>query len=119
MNLGDVYKLIDPQFASLLYYNGQEDPDSYYAKLKIINESVRPLAVAGFNAEARANKMKEKMTGRFHPVPVNNPYNGNNPIIYEAEFLNWLQGKFREIMVGTNQDALRALITEKFSTMDI
>src|SRR5688572_1565650 len=118
MNLGDVHKLIDPQFASLPYYDGQEEPDSYYAKLRTINESARPLAVAGFNAGARANKMKGKMTGRFHPVPANNPYNGNNPITDEAEFLNWLQGKYREVMVGTNQDALRALMTEKFSTMD-
>src|SRR6185436_1325690 len=58
------------------------------------------------------------MTGRFHPVPVNNPYNGNNPINNEPEFLNWLQGKFREVMVGTNRDALRALMTERFSAMD-
>ena len=62
--------------------------------------------------------MREKMTGRFHPVPVNNPYNGNAPINNEAEFLNWLQGKYREVMVGTNQDALRSLMNEKFSTMD-
>ena len=117
-NLGDVHKLIDPQFASLPYYDGQEDPDSYYAKLRTINESARPLAVAGFNPAARANKMKGKMTGRFHPVPANNPYNANNPITDEAEFLNWLQGKYQEVMVGTNQDALRALMTEKFSTMD-
>ena len=38
-NLGDVHKLIDPQFASLSYYDGQEEPDSYYAKLRTINES--------------------------------------------------------------------------------
>ncbi|CAI2172388.1 1701_t:CDS:2, partial [Funneliformis geosporum] len=29
----------------------------------------------GFNALAVSNKMREKMTGRFHPIPVNNPYN--------------------------------------------
>ena len=62
--------------------------------------------------------MREKMTGRFHPVPVNNPYNANAPINTEPEFLNWLQGKYREVMVGTNQDALRSLMNEKFTTMD-
>jgi hypothetical protein len=58
------------------------------------------------------------MTGRFHPVPVANPYNGGNAINNEPEFLNWLQGKYREVMVGTNRDALRALMSERFSTMD-
>ena len=58
------------------------------------------------------------MTGRFHLIPVNNPYNGNNPINNETEFLNWLQGKYWEVMVGTNRDALRALMSERFSAMD-
>jgi hypothetical protein len=58
------------------------------------------------------------MTGRFHPVPANNAYNGGNAIISEAEFLNWLKGKYREIMVGTSRDAFRALANEKFTTMD-
>jgi hypothetical protein len=62
--------------------------------------------------------MKGKMTGRFHPVPVNNPYNGNNPINNEAEFLNWLQGKYWEVMVGTKRDALKAFMIEKFTPMD-
>ncbi|CAI2197772.1 14873_t:CDS:1, partial [Funneliformis geosporum] len=67
-----------------------------------------------FNPLVRCNKMREKMTGRFHPVPVNNPYNANVPINNEAEFLNWLQGKYQEVMVGTNQDALRSLMNENF-----
>ena len=61
-----------------------------YAKLRNINEIVWPLAVAGFDAVARTNKMRERMTGRFHPVSVNNPYNANAPINNEPEFLNWL-----------------------------
>ena len=86
----DVNQLLTPAFTALPFYDGQEEPDSYYAKLRNINETARPLAVAGFNAVARTNKMREKMTGRFHPVSVNNPYNGNNPINNEPEFLNWL-----------------------------
>jgi len=114
----DVNKLLRPQLSALPFYDGQEEPDSYYAKLRTINESARALAVAGFNAFERANMMKGKMTGRFHPVPANNPYNANNAINSEAEFLNWLQGKYREVMVGTNRDALKALMTEKFTPMD-
>ncbi|GES80727.1 hypothetical protein GLOIN_2v1765860 [Rhizophagus clarus] len=50
-NLVDVHKLIDPQLASLSYYDGQEEPDSYYAKLRTINKTARPLAVAQFNLQ--------------------------------------------------------------------
>ena len=117
-NMVQVNKLLTPAFATLPFYDGQEEPDSYYAKMRNINELARPLAVANFNTQARSNKMREKMTGRFHPVPVNNPYNANNPINNEPEFLNWLQGKYRELMVGSNRDAFRSLMTEKFSTMD-
>ena len=117
-NIVDVNKLLVSQLAVFPYYDGQEDPDSYYAKLRTINESARPLAVAAFNAAARANIMKGKMNGRFHPVPANNPYNGGNAITSEAEFLNWLKGKYQEVMVGTNCDAFRALANEKFTPMD-
>jgi hypothetical protein len=117
-NMVDVNKLLMPQLAVLPFYDGQEDPDSYYAKLRNINESARPLAVGGFNAAARAEIMKGKMTGRFHPVPAQNPYNGNAAINSEAEFLNWLKGKYQAIMVGTNRDAFRALANEKFTPMD-
>jgi hypothetical protein len=113
----DVNKLLRPQLSALPFYDGQEEPDSYYAKLRTINESARPLGVAGFNPLERTNMMKGKMTGRFHPVPANNPYTGN-VINNEPEFLNWLQGKFREVMVGTNRDALKGLLNEKFTTMD-
>jgi hypothetical protein len=117
-NMVDVNKLLRPQLSALPFYDGQEEPDSYYAKLRTINESARPLAVVGFNPGARTDMMKGKMTGRFHPVPANNPYNGNNAINNEPEFLNWLQGKYREVKVGTNRDALKALMIEKFTPMD-
>ena len=73
-NMVHVNQLLIPAFTALPFYDGQEEPDSYYAKLRNINETAQPLAVTGFNA-ARTNKMREKMTGRFHLVPVNNPYN--------------------------------------------
>ena len=59
------------------------------------------------------------MTGRFHPVPANDPYTVGTPaIITEPLFLAWLQGRYREVKVGSNRDALRALMTERFSTID-
>jgi len=48
-NMVDVNRLLTPQLASLPFYDGQEEPDLYYAKLRTINESARPLAVAAFN----------------------------------------------------------------------
>jgi hypothetical protein len=39
-NMADVNQLLGPQLASLPFYDGQEEPDSYYAKLRTINESV-------------------------------------------------------------------------------
>jgi hypothetical protein len=45
----DVNKLLRPQLSALPFYDGQEEPDSYYAKLRTINESARALAVVGFN----------------------------------------------------------------------
>ena len=103
VNMVDVNQLLTLTFTTLSFYDGQEELNLYYAKLKNINKTARLLAVISFNALARSNKMREKMTGRFHPVPVNNSYNANAPINNEAEFLNWLQGKYREVMVGTNR----------------
>src|SRR2546423_2829320 len=119
VNMINISKLLIPQLSALSYYDGQEEPDSYYTKLRNINKSACFLAVAGFNAQTRADIMKGKMTGRFHPVSAQNPYNGNNAINNEPEFLNWLQGKYRKVIVGTNRDALRALMTERFSAIDM
>ncbi|PKC61811.1 hypothetical protein RhiirA1_466012 [Rhizophagus irregularis] len=57
----DVMHTISPGLAQLPFYDGQEPPDSYYQKLRAVNEMAQP------------------------------------------EFLNWLQGKYRDVMVGTNQ----------------
>ncbi|GET65808.1 hypothetical protein GLOIN_2v1772633 [Rhizophagus irregularis DAOM 181602=DAOM 197198] len=88
------------------------------SKLRAVNEMARPLAVAVFNAAMRCSVMKNKMSGRFIPVPANNPYNANAAINTEPEFLNWLQGKYRDVMVGTNQGAIIALMNESFSPID-
>ena len=115
----DVMHTLAPLLAQLPNYDGQEPPDVYYQKLRNINEMARPLAVAGFNAVARCQVMINKMTGRFAPVPANDPYAGGNPAINtEPLFLNWLREKYREVMVGTNRSAIFALVNEKFLETD-
>ena len=77
------------------------------------------MAVTSFDVVARTNNMKSKMVGRFHPISAQNPYNGNNAINNETEFLNWLQDKYREVMIGTNRTTLKTLISESFHPTDI
>ena len=114
----DVIQVLSPRLAALPDYDGQEPPDSYYNKLRNINEMARPLGVAAFNAAERTNIMKGKMSGRYHPVPAQNPYNANANIVTEAEFLRWLEGKYRTEMIGTQRAALKALLNEKFHQHD-
>ena len=77
----DINQLLGPQLASLPFYDGQEDPDLYYAKLRTINESARPLAVVGFNTNTKANVMKGKITGRYYPILANDLYTVLNLLI--------------------------------------
>ncbi|RIA85347.1 hypothetical protein C1645_830952 [Glomus cerebriforme] len=109
---------VTTRLATIPDYDGQELPDAYYIKLRNANESARLLEVAGFNLLTRTNLMKSKMTRRFHPVPAQNPYNANANIVTEAEFLNWLQGKYRKVMIGTNRATFKALLSEKFFLHD-
>ncbi|CAB4376268.1 unnamed protein product [Rhizophagus irregularis] len=115
----DVMQTLAPLLAQLPNYDGQKPPDSYYQKLRSINETAHPLAVAAFNTAARTNNMRSKMIGRFHPFPANNFYNAAVAINTEAEFLNWLQGKYRDVMIGTNWAASIAIANEKFLPLDI
>ncbi|RHZ85482.1 hypothetical protein Glove_65g137 [Diversispora epigaea] len=114
----DVMQTISPRLAILPDYNGQEPPHTYYTKLRAINETARPLGVAAFNDAERANVMKSKMTGRFFPVSAQNPYNANANIVIEAEVYNWMQGKYRETMIGNQRASLKALMSERFTSLD-
>src|SRR5829696_4970846 len=63
--------------------------------------------------------MRNKMTGRFAPVPANDPYAVGIPLINtEPLFLAWLRERYREVMVGTNRSAIFALVNEKFFETD-
>ncbi|RHZ87772.1 hypothetical protein Glove_30g106 [Diversispora epigaea] len=112
----DVMQTISPRLAILPDYDGQEPPHTYYTKLRAINETARSLGVAAFNDAERANVMKSKMTGRF--FPVQNPYNANANIVTEAEVYNWMQGKYRETMIGNQRALLKALMSERFTSLD-
>ncbi|CAG8496352.1 2900_t:CDS:2 [Acaulospora morrowiae] len=94
----DVMHIISPRLAILPDYDGQEPSHTYYAKLRVLNETARPLGVATFNATERANIMKSKMT--------------------EAEVYNWMQGKYQKTMIGNQRASLKALINEKFTSLD-
>ncbi|RHZ72257.1 hypothetical protein Glove_243g15 [Diversispora epigaea] len=85
----------------------QEPSHTYYTKLRVINKTVRPLDVATFNDTERANVMKSKMTGRFFSVPAQNLYNANTNIVTETEVYNWMQGKYRETMIGNQRVSLK------------
>ncbi|RHZ82152.1 hypothetical protein Glove_113g14 [Diversispora epigaea] len=95
----DVIHTISPQLAILPDYDGQEPLYTYYAKLRAINEIVRPLGVTAFNTAERANVMKSKMTSRFFPVLTQNLYNANANIVIEAEVYNWMQDKYQETII--------------------
>ncbi|RHZ49279.1 hypothetical protein Glove_526g18 [Diversispora epigaea] len=138
----EVIKIISTRFSTIPDYDGQEPPDIYYNKLRNINESCCPLGCIAFDAAQRANNrfcinLKKskylknpksilgtciviigKMAGRFFPVPAQNPYNANANINTKAEMLNWMQGRYREIMVGSTRAALKTLMNEKFSMLD-
>ncbi|GBB96432.1 hypothetical protein RclHR1_27520003, partial [Rhizophagus clarus] len=115
----DVMHTLAPLLVQLPNYDGQEPPDVYYQKFRNINEMARPLAVAAFNAAARCQVMINKMTGRFAPVPANDPYAAGNPAINtEPLFINWLRKKYREVTIGTNRSAIFALVNEKFLETD-
>ncbi|RHZ84713.1 hypothetical protein Glove_78g207 [Diversispora epigaea] len=114
----DVMQTISPRLAILPDYDGQEPPHTYYTKLRAINETARPLGVAAFNDAEKANVMKSKMTGRFFPVPAQNSYNTNANIVTEAEVYNWMQGKYQETMIGNQRASLKALMSERFTSLD-
>ena len=114
----EVMKIISTRISAIPDYDGQEPPDTYYNKLRNVNESCRPLGCNAFDTAQRTNVIKGKMASRFFPVPAQNPYNANANIVTEAEMLNWMQGRYREIMVGSTRAALKALMSEKFSMLD-
>ncbi|RHZ68662.1 hypothetical protein Glove_294g4 [Diversispora epigaea] len=85
----EVMKIISTRISAIPDYDGQEPPDTYYNKLRNVNESCRPLGCNAFDVAQRTNIIKGKMAGRY-----------------------------REIMVGSTRAALKALMSEKFSMLD-
>ncbi|RHZ89249.1 hypothetical protein Glove_16g129 [Diversispora epigaea] len=73
--------------------------------------------VAGFNDAVKTRILSSRLAERFIPPdPFQNRAGNqvNTPIL----FLDWLEDKYREIMIGTSQASMKALINEKFSPLD-
>ena len=75
------------------------------------------LAVAAFNDAMKVTVLSGKMAGRFIPP---NPFNNaaGNAINTSALFQAWLRDKYREVKIGTAQASMKALMHEKFHTID-
>jgi len=82
-----VLNLIAPILAKNKPYTGQEPPDDYLDRLiQSISFAQGHMTVlenanAGdFDEAVKCNIYKAQMGGKYLPVPVNDPYNENNPI---------------------------------------
>ncbi|CAG8770387.1 8537_t:CDS:1, partial [Funneliformis caledonium] len=73
--------------------------------------------VVGFNDATRVTVLSDKMGGRFvSPNLFNNGAGNavNTPDLFQA----WLRDKYREVKIGTAQASMKALMYEKFNTID-
>ena len=75
------------------------------------------LGVAAFNDVVKVTVLSGKMAGRFIPP---NPFNdaAGNAVNTPALFQAWLRDKYREVKIGTAQASMKALMHEKFHTID-
>jgi hypothetical protein len=113
----DVTISMAPILAQIPQYIGQETPDDYFNKVMQAINYGHNLAVAGFNDAMKVTVLSGKMGGRFIPP---NPFNNNagNVVNTPALFQAWLRDKYREVKIGTAQASMKALMYEKFNTID-
>ena len=115
--LPDVFQAMAPLLAQIPQYDGQEPPDTYYNKVMQAISYGTSLGVAAFNDVVKVTVLSGKMAGRFIPP---NPFNNaaGNAVITPALFQAWLRDKYREVKIGTAQASMKALMHEKFHTID-
>src|SRR5271154_5461607 len=58
------------------------------------------------------------MGGKYLPVPVQDPYNGNANINTPATLRAWMRSKYQRETVGSRQSALQRLTQERFLPTD-
>ncbi|CAG8639423.1 1992_t:CDS:2 [Ambispora gerdemannii] len=90
--LTDVTSSLAPMIAQIPIYIGQEPLIEYYNKFILAERFIS-----------------------------SNPFQNNagNQVNTPTLFLDWLEDKYREVMIGTSQASMKALINEKFSPLDI
>ena len=113
----DVMNAMAPILAQIPQYEGQEPPDTYHNKVMQAISYGTNLAVAAFNDAMKVTVLSGKMAGRFIPL---NPFNNaaGNAVNTPALFQAWLRDKYREVKIGTAQASMKALMHEKFHTID-
>ncbi|CAG8618479.1 6573_t:CDS:2 [Ambispora gerdemannii] len=115
--LTDVTSSLAPMIAQIPMYIGQEPPIEYYNKFMQIFQYGNTLAVAGFNDAVKTRMLSSRLAERFIPPdPFQN--RAGNQVNTPALFLGWLEDKYREVIIGTSQASMKALINEKFSPLD-
>ena len=72
-----------------------------------------------FNNAYKCGLLKSKMGGIYAPVPVNDPYNGNNPINIPDTLRAWMRSKYQHKTIDSWQSALQRLTQEKFLHTDL
>ncbi|CAI2201846.1 4641_t:CDS:1, partial [Funneliformis geosporum] len=114
--LPDVLNSIAPLLAQIPQYVGQELSDDHYNKVQVINYD-HSLGVAVFNDGVKTNVLARKMVGRFTPP---NPFNNSVRIAVAtpALFIAWLRETYRVVKLGSVQASMKALMTDKFLSID-
>ena len=113
----DVMNIMTPILVQIPQYDRQEPPDIYFNKVKQAIDYGHNLAVGAFNDAMKVTVLSGKMAGRFVlPNPFNNAASNavNTPALFQA----WLRDKYREVKIGTAQASMKALMHEKFHTID-
>ena len=111
----DVLQAMAPLLAQIPQYNGQEPPDTYHNKVMQAISYGTNLAVAAFNDAMKVTVLSGKMAGRFIP---SNPFNNAAGNAVNTPALFQLRDKYREVKIGTAQASMKALMHEKFHTID-
>ena len=64
-----------------------------------------------FDDAVKCEVLKGMMAGKYAPVPANDPLTNGNPAINSPNTLRtWLQAKYQQETVGTQQSAFQRLI---------
>ena len=122
----EIYQILAPALGQIPIYTGQYTPDDYIQKVTNVFESAAAVITAANTANAntfvdvqKCDILKSKMGNKFTPVPANDPYTQNTPLINTpATFTVWLRHKYREVMAGNAELALQSLIQERFNPTD-